>query len=378
MQLRVGLPAGHVHAVTLNDDATLTDLEAAVVALENVDAVTHRVRVIASGKLLADSNARLSTLVADGSFVHCAISERPPPVPARRPRRIYRRRGTDDVPMSAEVAARIQTLQLQQLLLQQQHTHLREQHRRTAVVISTNSNGDVAVTLDNLDDDDDEANSGDSTLSADDTGVFRIGSGEIGGQEEAADDSAAESGSGVERGAVRGGGGSDQVVHTVDAEGNVRIILPSPRLRGFDRLGFSPAELAAIRRQFRTARGLPPAAGTVTDEDGTEETAYSDIEADLEAEELWLNAASVDDPTAQNAASDAAEQRIRPGVEGSNADFLFGCILGYLLGVLTLVLLLDKNISRRWRVGIVAGIATNAAFGVLRSSLVIGGSNVQV
>jgi hypothetical protein len=57
------------------------------------------------------------------------------------------------------------------------------------------------------------------------------------------------------------------------------------------------------------------------------------------------------------------------GVEGSNTDFLLGCVCGYLLGVLTLALLLDKNISRRWRVGIVAGVATNAAFGVLRNSL---------
>lgn len=57
-------------------------------------------------------------------------------------------------------------------------------------------------------------------------------------------------------------------------------------------------------------------------------------------------------------------------VEGTNTDFLMGCVCGYLLGVLVLALLLDKNITRRWRVGIVAGVATNCAFGILRSTVV--------
>jgi len=57
------------------------------------------------------------------------------------------------------------------------------------------------------------------------------------------------------------------------------------------------------------------------------------------------------------------------GADGSSADFLMGCIFGYLLGIIVLVLLLDNNATRRWRVGIVAGVATNCAFGILRSSL---------
>jgi hypothetical protein len=170
--------------------------------------------------------------------------------------------------------------------------------------------------------------------------------------------------------------GSNELVHTVDADGNVHIILPRPREHGVDRLGFSPAEIRAIRGQFRAARGLPPIPRAVGDGDGSDEDVGSEFETEFETEEMWLNAASADDTNAQVAAAHAAERRVRPGVEGTNADFLFGCILGYLLGVLTLVLFLDKNISRRWRVGIVAGIATNAAFGVLRSSLVIGVSNL--
>lgn len=57
------------------------------------------------------------------------------------------------------------------------------------------------------------------------------------------------------------------------------------------------------------------------------------------------------------------------GGEGTNSDFLMGCIFGYLLGIIILVLLLDNNATRRWRLGIIAGVATNCAFGVLRSNL---------
>jgi len=60
---------------------------------------------------------------------------------------------------------------------------------------------------------------------------------------------------------------------------------------------------------------------------------------------------------------------IASSVEGSNTDFLLGCVCGYLLGVLVLAMLLDKNITRRFRVGIVAGVSVNLAFGVLHSTL---------
>lgn len=149
-------------------------------------------------------------------------------------------------------------------------------------------------------------------------------------------------------------------------EGEEGVVLPSLATRGFDRLGFAAADVAELRRQFHAGRRR-------LDEGGEDVDA-----ADIEEEEAWLSAALQDGGAAEEAEGEGRRRRRRDGrvvvghgVEGSNTDFLLGCVCGYLLGVLTLALLLDKNISRRWRVGIVAGVATNAAFGVLRSSLFI-------
>lgn len=58
-------------------------------------------------------------------------------------------------------------------------------------------------------------------------------------------------------------------------------------------------------------------------------------------------------------------------VEGTSRDFLMGCVLGYLLGILILVVLMDSRATNRWRIGIIAGVATNCAFGVLRTSVYV-------
>lgn len=151
-----------------------------------------------------------------------------------------------------------------------------------------------------------------------------------------------------------------------DEEDEEGVVLPSLATRGFDRLGFAAADVAELRRQFHAGRRRQGEGGEEVDA------------ADIEEEETWLSAALEDGGAAEEAEGEGRRRRRRDGrvvvghgVEGSNTDFLLGCVCGYLLGVLTLALLLDKNISRRWRVGIVAGVATNAAFGVLRSSLFI-------
>jgi hypothetical protein len=320
MRVRVALNAGNVHVLDLEPGAVLADVEEAVVRLEDVDRSTHRVRLIASGKLLSDPAALVEHLVGEGAFIHCAVSERPPTPPPRRPRNSSRSRRRSP---------------------SQQHylRHAQQQQRGAPSFRS-----DVVIHLDGLADD-------------------------------ASDEADGRSASGEERRRS----GADGVValpvlHTIDENGEVRIIIPSLALRGFDRLrntGFSDAEISAIRRQFRIARGSSPAP------DGDGEEADGDADVDLEIEEAWLNSSGDDAVEADTDADGRSRSRMESRIvvtnsaEGTNIDFLLGCVCGYLIGILTLALLIDKNISRRWRVGIAAGIATNCAFGFLRSSLYV-------
>ncbi len=144
------------------------------------------------------------------------------------------------------------------------------------------------------------------------------------------------------------------VITTGAPDGNgaeVRIVLHDLGERATERLtaaGFTPEEASALATQLRRVRA-----------EMTEMRAASNREGRIRSgsrEGLEL----VEETTAFSIAST---------VEGTNTDFLMGCVCGYLLGVLVLAMLLDKNITRRWRVGIVAGVATNLAFGLLRSTL---------
>lgn len=306
MKVRLCLASGAVHDVSLEDDATLSALESAVVDIAKVDLATHRIRIISAGKLLSDRTARLDASLAENAFVHCAISERPPPSSpsGRSQRRSGRRR----------------------------RSRTNDGERRSALSVAASANGDVTVVFNHVESDDEQEN-----ITIPDFQSFD-----------------------------REHGVTVPILRTVDENGDVRIIIPSLTLRGFDRLGFNEAELAAIRRQFRIARGVSESGRGDTD---------SDI--DIEEEEAWLNSTADDASDISRSAGDSRNDTriiVTHSSEGSNTDFLLGCVCGYLLGVLTLALLLDKNISRRWRVGIVAGVATNCAFGILRQSLYVQGA----
>lgn len=305
MKLRVGFPCGAVHDLSVDSDATIADLEAAIVRIAEVDLATQRIRLIAAGKLLGDSTARVDSIFVENAFVHCAVSERPPPSPpSRRQRRSDRRR----------------------------RSSIADVERRPALSVAASPNGDLTVFFNRIDPEDDDYHD-----SPEESEYFE-----------------------TEHGVAL------PILRTVDENGELRIIIPSLTLRGFDRLGFSEAEVAAIRRQFRIARGF--SASGVGD---------TDSEVDLEEEEAWLNStADNSGETSRSSGEGLDDTRIlvTNSNEGSNTDFLLGCVCGYMLGVLTLALLLDKNISRRWRVGIVAGVATNCAFGILRQSLYVQGT----
>jgi len=56
-----------------------------------------------------------------------------------------------------------------------------------------------------------------------------------------------------------------------------------------------------------------------------------------------------------------------PEVEGAPSDFVFGVVLGFLLGLIMVLLSVDRSVvlSRRWRRGIAVGVGGNLLFGAI-------------
>lgn len=267
--VRVGLPGGTVHEFELDVAEPVSSVVSRVLDVEKLDPSAVRVRIISSGKLVRDHAIPLADVLNEGSFLHAAVSERPP------------RQAERDDGQSADAVEQV-----------------------------------------------------------------REGAG------------------------GRDGGDASLMLSAVDVNGEVRIIIPNLTPRGFERLslaGFSEDEIRMIQRQFRLMR--------------REARARSES---VEDEDEWFREVTEGEVQPENGnEEEGARLRIRrpdhrnvlsSGAEGTNGDFLMGCIFGYLLGIIVLILLLDNNATRRWRVGIVAGVATNCAFGILRTSLSLRGS----
>lgn len=160
------------------------------------------------------------------------------------------------------------------------------------------------------------------------------------------------------------------VLEAFNVDGEVRIVIPDLPSRGaYDRLaqaGLSPDEIRMVRRHFRLLRR------------------EARLRQELAQAEEAENGAGEDGVATDEVRAGRAVRRdeahnfvFSSGGEGTNGDFLLGCIFGYLLGIIVLVLLLDTNATRRWRVGIIAGVATNCAFGILRTSLYLQSSTLH-
>eukprot|EP00871_Galdieria_phlegrea_P004948 jgi/Galph1/5454/GphlegSOOS_G4066.1 len=129
--------------------------------------------------------------------------------------------------------------------------------------------------------------------------------------------------------------------------------------RGLDRLreaGFSEVEIASLRRQFLRAQGYNP--------DNLQEG------VDLrDLEERWLTEAAANEVTVGDLENGVLNDESFFGDnEGSIHDFVFGMVVGFLLGIIVLVFLLDRGIPRKRKLGILAGVVANLLFGVLRST----------
>ncbi|KAI9006879.1 DUF2407 C-terminal domain-containing protein [Hyaloraphidium curvatum] len=118
-----------------------------------------------------------------------------------------------------------------------------------------------------------------------------------------------------------------------------------PTLRpqlGLERLlgvGFSAEEVASIRAQFHALRG--------TDAD--------DEESARRLEENFLDSATQNSAVADN-----------PFFGNSPGDLLLGLVLGFFLGILSLLLVREPIFNRRVQFGIVVGLLFNVSFGIAR------------
>lgn len=243
MRVRLGLPSGQVETVRVSVGAPLSTLVTLIREAASLDPEKTRIRLITSGRLLADESALVGALLSDNDFVHCAVSDRLPP--------------RADSPS-------------------------RRREPGPALVITAGAPGAPGTEV-------------------------RI------------------------------------VLHDLGPGATARLA----------EAGFSSTEAANLTSQLRRVRaevegGLRGSRQRSLSEPRRSRRLAADAERAVEADSAGAGSS----------------------VEGTNTDFLMGCVCGYLLGVLVLALLLDKNITRRWRVGIVAGVATNCAFGILRITVV--------
>ncbi|PXF41107.1 hypothetical protein BWQ96_09139 [Gracilariopsis chorda] len=152
------------------------------------------------------------------------------------------------------------------------------------------------------------------------------------------------------------------VFEAIDVHRGVSVVIPEHSPAASDRLidaGFTPDETRLILRHFQILQSHE--AVQRERPTGDIEEGGQGAESDAEDNSEFITRIRRPHPEPRSMLSS--------GVEGSNADFLMGCIFGYLLGIIVLVLLLDSNATRRWRVGLIAGVATNCAFGLLRTTL---------
>lgn len=332
--VRVGLPGGTVHELEVDGNAQLSTVVSRIRDIENLSPLTKRIRLIVAGKLFSDHSQIIKDVVEDGGFIHCAISD-------------FNRHATSGATTAATA-----------FLTSSSSSSITDPHVRSGQVhipidIDVDVNGSTPATT---------------------------ATGTTNNRHHHHHDP------------------NDSI--NVNADGEVRIVIPNLNSQtAFDRLlraGFTPDEIRMIRRHVRAlrreARGARASAtltaATTAATTVATETYDPTNEVDVQhnspspssnnnnngnneqnAESRGAAAAGAGDGGGGGLVHAETTTFVGSGGEGTNGDFLMGCIFGYLLGIIILVLLLDNHATRRWRVGIIAGVATNCAFGVLRSNL---------
>lgn len=334
-RVRVGLPGGNVHHLELDIDAQLSNVAEQVVLAEHLDPSAVRVRLISAGRLHHDQTQLVKDVVPDGGFIHCAISDVSAQRHAAEPAEHRHARNHDDPQhhhSDSQSDGALEGAQPHSQFSSREH-HNPSQPRQPGHGRHLTRQPDIRIPLE----------------------AYNI-------------------------------------------NGEVRIVIPNFNTHGaHERLrqaGFTSEEIRLIRRHMRALHRearLRPETTLIDMLEGsdvitpTEQSTAQQGDANNDSNDGdEINRSQRANQSDENGTPHIPHvthsvtfrprgyirnQIFTSGVEGSNGDFLMGCIFGYLLGVIVLVLLLDNSATRRWRIGIVAGVATNCAFGILRNSV---------
>lgn len=136
----------------------------------------------------------------------------------------------------------------------------------------------------------------------------------------------------------------------------------APELRGFDRLrnaGFSEQDVAQLRRQFSSLHGTSTAQGG----EGAEGIPNASREEELtRLEEQWINTGVAD------AGINTGADQLANALGDDYLEELIGLLVGMFLGILAVIFLKEGSgvFSRRQRRSILAGVAINCSFALVR------------
>ncbi|KAF9976096.1 hypothetical protein BGZ73_009133 [Actinomortierella ambigua] len=122
-----------------------------------------------------------------------------------------------------------------------------------------------------------------------------------------------------------------------------------PPATGFDRLreaGFSEEEIRLIRRDFHASRDTMDAFGGETEQNEEAEARARRIEDE------WIDR--------------HGSETLPEGLEGSYGEMVWGLILGFFMGLISLFWLKEATFTRRQQMGVVGGMTLNVMFGLLR------------
>ena len=153
-------------------------------------------------------------------------------------------------------------------------------------------------------------------------------------------------------------------------------------LTGFDRLremGFSAEDVQAIRLQFQLHhfRNLPPGRAhpaPQSPEMAQLENQWIDTQFNPQAQgqaaqnNTGANANATQPQSLQMGLMTDLEASLagfNPDLSGNSYNLLGGLILGFLLGLITLFWVSEPNITRKTRLGMIAGVFANLCFGIL-------------
>eukprot|EP00898_Chlorokybus_atmophyticus_P003047 jgi/Chlat1/3743/Chrsp259S03888 len=88
--------------------------------------------------------------------------------------------------------------------------------------------------------------------------------------------------------------------------------------------------------------------------------------SDTEAQEEALRELTARMQAAAAVAEASQDALMVPDREGTNTDMLLGIVMGFLLGIIMMLWLIERGVPQRLKVGILVGVGCNLSFAMLR------------